>query len=106
MRHCTPTVLHSLRHVRFRYDTLMFPILCIVHAIIKCVTILRCFFVCEVSSQLLLLYCETYDAAMYSNTVCKCIPRLSLQGHHWAYQILALSRWNIKVNILKSYETE
>jgi len=43
---------------------------------------------------------------MYSNTVCKYIPRLSLQGHHRAYQILALRRWNIKVNILKSYETE
>src|SRR5438105_7845098 len=44
MRHCTPTVFYSLRHVRFSSGTLTFPILCIVHAIVKCVSILRSFF--------------------------------------------------------------
>ncbi len=47
----------------------------------------------------------TYDAALYSNTVCKYVQRLSSQEHR-AYQLLSLNRWNIKVNILKSYEIE
>src|SRR6266511_2421842 len=55
-------------------------------------------------STLVCMEC-TYDAALYSNTVCKYVPRLSSQEHQ-AYQLLALNRWNIKVNILKPYETE
>src|SRR5438132_2472888 len=35
-----PTVFNSLRHVRFSFGTLTFP----VHAIVKCVSILRSFF--------------------------------------------------------------
>ena len=61
-------------------------------------------FVSTYISTLVCMEC-TYDAALYSNTVCKYIPRLSWQEHQ-AYQLLALSRWNIKVNIMKSYETE
>src|SRR6266540_6365359 len=98
MRHCTPTVFNSLRHVRFSYGTLMFPILCIVHAIIKCVTILRCFFVCEASSQLLLLYCGTYDTAMYLNTVCKCKDIKALEGVN---RVLKLFISNGKLSDLK-----
>src|SRR6266511_134320 len=34
-----PTVFNSLRHVTFSFGTLTFPILCIVHAIVKYVSI-------------------------------------------------------------------
>src|SRR6266542_4454363 len=37
-------VFYSLRHIRFSSATLTFPNLCIIHAIVKCVTILRTFF--------------------------------------------------------------
>src|SRR5438105_1603061 len=39
-----PMVFYSLRHIRFSSGTLTFPILCIVHAIVKYVSILRSFF--------------------------------------------------------------